>query len=281
MAHRVIRYAGSAVSLEYEGERAAGVVEYLFGFVRDERGNNSPPSAGYRVAPGREPGSLVLFRESEQCWEGEEEGVLAEQLLGAVCRDLVESSGGGLVFHAGALSWRGKAVVIPGAVAAGKTTLTLWLTRKGLRYLTDEMVFFEFRDLKVQAFARPLNLKKPSRKYLGGIFDFERHERDIITTSAGYLISPGLLDDAVSPARPPVGLFLFPRYSPEKDAEILSLSGAQTGLELIKCLVNARNLPDHGFGATSRLGASAPAYLLRYSRFDQIQSAVDRLLAEI
>ena len=45
----------------------------------------------------------------------------------------------------------------------------------------------------------------------------------------------------------------------------------------MSCNVNARNLPDGGFGAISALAQSAPAVALRYGAFDQLEGLGDTL----
>jgi hypothetical protein len=56
------------------------------------------------------------------------------------------------------------------------------------------------------------------------------------------------------------------------------LSAAQTALELMACNVNARNLPDHGFGIVTSFSRDVPAMLVRYGSFDQLEGAFDTLL---
>lgn len=56
------------------------------------------------------------------------------------------------------------------------------------------------------------------------------------------------------------------------------MTKAQTGLALMQCLINARNLPGHGFTEISRLAQTVPAYTMRYPGFEQVGEMVERLL---
>jgi hypothetical protein len=281
METRTLRYGGSAVTVEYEAGRPAEIVEFLFGSLAPAHGETRPPLTGYRVLAGKEPGTLALQMNRNTVYEGTDEGRLAELLMSGVCHDLADRSRGGLLIHAGAMAWRGKAVLLAGAVGAGKTTMALWLANRGLVYLTDEMVFAGYGSLTLKPFVRPLNLKSPSRKPLKDAFDFEAHAGDLMATPAGDLIPPAVLGTTGERDDLPPALFLFPRYVPGGDASLERLTGAQAGLELMQCLVNARNLPDHGFKAAVRLGASAPACRLSYGSFDQIAHRIDELLHSI
>ena len=61
--------------------------------------------------------------------------------------------------HAGAVGWRGHAIVLPGREGTGKTTLTAALVRAGATYLSDDFVPIDDRG-HVHPFPRPLALKR-------------------------------------------------------------------------------------------------------------------------
>ena len=63
--------------------------------------------------------------------------------------------------------------------------------------------------------------------------------------------------------------------------ELRRLSRAQAGLELMQCLINARNLPDHGFPEVTRLARAMPAYKMTYANFAQIEPHIFRLFGDI
>jgi hypothetical protein len=49
----------------------------------------------------------------------------------------------------------------------------------------------------------------------------------------------------------------------------------------MQCLINARNLPDHGFPEITRLARSVPAYKMTYANFVQVEPHIDLLLAAV
>lgn len=63
--------------------------------------------------------------------------------------------------HAGAVSWRGRAIVIPGRSMAGKTTLVRALLALGASHLSDEYAVIDAGGL-VHPYARPLSVRGPN-----------------------------------------------------------------------------------------------------------------------
>lgn len=270
--------------IECRGERAARIVDFLFRHVPAGEESDGAPGVTFRLAPGSQAGQLALYRDGELLCAGDCDAALAERLLGEVGLHLADRSQGGLLFHAGALAWGGQGLLLPGSIGAGKTTLTMWLALNGsagLEYLSDEMVFFPSGSQAMQSYTRPLNLKSPSRAALKDSFDFVGQAGRLLSTPYGDLISPELLGFAGPRPAPPLRLVMFPRYQVECDPLCRPLSKAQVGLALMECLVNARNLPEHGFREIARLARTAPAYRLRYSHFEQIGGPIEALLAMV
>jgi hypothetical protein len=143
------------------------------------------------------------------------------------------------------------------------------------------LVFVPWGAETLQTLARPLNLKRPARAALRDRFDVQAHAAHILSGPRADLIPPTLLkpDNVVS--EPPLRVILFPHYQPEVDFCWRPLSKAQAGLALMACLVNARNLPGHGFAEIARLARLAPAYALHYARFDPIVGPMDDVLRSL
>jgi hypothetical protein len=69
------------------------------------------------------------------------------------------------VVHAGAVAVDGRAIVLPGATMAGKSTLTLALVRAGAAYLSDEFAVFD-GDGRVHPYARPIAMRHGPDRYV-------------------------------------------------------------------------------------------------------------------
>ena len=75
-----------------------------------------------------------------------------------------------------------------------------------------------------------------------------------------------------------LGAFLFPRYSPQATFSWRRLSSAEVGMRLMSSLVNARNLPQHGFTWMMGIARQISAYELEYGGFDYLPADFADLL---
>lgn len=89
-----------------------------------------------------------------------------EGLLAVAARAAIERSPR-LLVHAGAVALDGQAVLFPGASGAGKSTMAAACVRRGLGYLSDEMVAVEPGTANVEGWSRPLMLTPWSIRALG------------------------------------------------------------------------------------------------------------------
>jgi hypothetical protein len=71
---------------------------------------------------------------------------------------MIESTQHRLFVHAGAVGWRGRAILIPGASHSGKTSLVAALLRAGATYFSDEYAALDAGG-RVHAYPRPLLLR--------------------------------------------------------------------------------------------------------------------------
>ena len=63
---------------------------------------------------------------------------------------------------------------------------------------------------------------------------------------------------------------VFPRFTEGSALNASPLSRAETGLGLMAGLINARNLPGHGFAEATRIARAIPAWRLEYGGFAQL-----------
>jgi hypothetical protein len=271
-----ITFAGVTFAVEYEGEAAARIIDFLYG--RLPPGAGGAPSLTYRLL--QQGSALHLYREGELIYRGADLPLCANLLLGQSCRHLASESREGMVFHAAVLVWQGLGLLLPGTIGAGKSTLAAWLVEKGLAYLTDELAFVPLGSDRVQGFTRPFNLKPPAldllRREAQGSVVCERW------SGPGFdMLSPECLGPVTAGAAPPLRRLLFPHYAPQSVPTVRRLTGGQAALALMGTLVNARNLPEHGLGEVARLAEQTVAYALHYSAFDQVEGAIDELLGEL
>ena len=158
--------------------------------------------------------------------------------------------------HAGAVGWRGRAILLPGRTFTGKTSLVAELVKAGATYYSDEYAVLDAAG-RVHPFAQPLAIRangtgeqtKVPVEQFGGI--------------AG--------------ARPlPVGMVLITHHRAGARWRARSLSAGQGVLEILRHTVAARRRPDEVFGTLRKVVARAR--VLKGARGEANQ-LVDELLS--
>ncbi len=279
MPTRLITFAGSTIAIEYKGPAASRIVEFLYRDI--PLGDQQPAHTTFRLLSSNGSQRFRLYRDEKLIHKGKTEAYVADILLGNTCYSLADQSQSGLLFHGAGLARQGLGLLMPGTMGAGKSTLTAWLLGRGFDYLTDELAYIPLGSLTMQTFPRPLNLKHPSRAVLNRQLDFSEQRTRILSSTTTDLVPAPLLNPNSKFSQPPLALIVFPKFQAGSDFVLTPLSKAQAGLALMECLVNARNLTDHGFSEIARLTRAVPAYRLSYASFDQIGDCLESLLEEL
>lgn len=126
-----------------------------------------------------------------------------------------------LFVHAGAVSWRNQAIILPGASHSGKTTLVQALLKAGASYYSDEFALFDSGG-NLHAFPRPLSIRQNS------------------TTTR---ISAAQLCVKQEAAPTPVAWVIVTRYQQGGDWHPRTLSRGEGMLALLQNTVAARRDP--------------------------------------
>jgi hypothetical protein len=126
--------------------------------------------------------------------------------------------------HAGAVGWRGRAIVIPGRSYSGKTSLVAELVRAGATYYSDEYAVLDLEG-RVHPYPQPLAMRKPG--------SYEQKNRPVEEIGG------------VAGSRPlPVGMVIVSKYETGARWRPSPLSVGQAVLELLANTVPARRKPE-------------------------------------
>ena len=143
--------------------------------------------------------------------------------------------------HAGAVSWRGRAILVPGRSFSGKSTLIKALLDAGAGYLSDEFAVLDERGW-VHPFARPLSLRRPGTA--------ERQEK----------IAPDQLGANVESGALPVGGVLVTEFQAGSSWSPRRLSPGETVLGLLAHTVAARRSPIRVLNALEAVALNAASF---------------------
>jgi hypothetical protein len=161
----------------------------------------------------------------------------------------------GVFLHAGAVAWRGRAIVLPGASRSGKTTLVAELVKAGAGYLSDE--FAVIRGDRVVPYPKPLSVRGPGR---GG------RQRPVAASALGGWHQRSAL---------PVGLVVLTTFEKGAAGRARRLPRGRALLALLSHAPAARVAPQEVLSALEGLVRSAP--VVRMKRGDA-RAEVRRIL---
>lgn len=181
-----------------------------------------------------------------------------------------------LIFHAAALGYRERGVILCGKSGSGKSTLAAWLTAAGMQYLTDEVISLPLDGEEISGFCRSVILKQGSafvwRNLAAG--------NNILHLDDGSAwVPPTLLNPAAVCASITPRILLFPQYTAGAPLRVQRLTPAEALFQLMQCLVNARNFTDGGMSAAARLARQVAVYSLTYSDIESAAQWITRTVS--
>jgi len=267
MTKAVISLHDQATELRYP-ENFQKHVELLFGPQ-----TQSPARRPRHVISVREvgPGHYSISGDIErQAGDDLSLTELFDALLEQVIHSLIDKLDSAVALHAASVGWRGKCILIAGPTGAGKTSLAGWFVANDFEFLTDELVVLPETGKMTLSFPRPLLAKSRADEVIAILARSGRSQT--VQTAANTIIC---LNQFSGNQQCEAGLIIFPRFAAGGELEIASVSPAMTGLKLMECNLNARNLADHGLATLAAFSRSTPALTLTYGSYEQLAGVVD------
>jgi hypothetical protein len=226
----------SLLGCEFEIRHAPAAV---WGAIRDRlppveiSAQTAPPLRRYSIAADGE--RFIVARARRRSSPASSVGTAAELVVDDVEVALSRALEGRILVHAGAVVWRGRAILLPGRSGSGKSELVAALVRAGAEYLSDEFAVLD-REGKVHPYPRPLALRRPSGT-----------SRIAVKTD----------DSASGPVA--VGGVAFLRYRAATEWAPHSISAGAAFLGLLQNTLSCRFRLDDARRILRRVVASAPA----------------------
>jgi len=183
---------------------------------------------------------------------------------------LVQSRPELLWFHAGAVAYRGGAVMISGLSGRGKSTLVTTLCANGWTYLSDDIVPLDPNSGKVIPFPQTPWVRENSGEELSpeGVQKLSKTEVN-------------LRPEAVCRDVVPINAIVFPTYSLNAKTKIIPCSPATAALELLQ---NCQNFIIHRQAAVRyicELVQTLPAFSLCFSQNNLATEMISRTYEKI
>lgn len=193
-----------------------------------------------------------LYKDGEKIVARATRKYAMERLDSTIRLTVAEFAVGRVFVHAGVVSLKGKALLIPARSFRGKTTLTAALVKRGALYYSDEYAVLD-KDGFVHPFARPLSIR-------GEIDDFKQIDYAVET-----------LGGTAGTEKIPVGMVLITEYKPNGKWKPKKMSSANGIIELINNTIPIRNNPQFSLEVLNRVANRAVFY--KSKRGDVFESA--------
>ena len=141
--------------------------------------------------------------------------------------------------HAGVVAWRGRALILPGASFAGKTTLVAELVRAGAMYYSDEYAVLDAEG-RVHPYARELAMRRDG-------------------SEAQSPLSVAALGGVSGSVPLPVSHVAFAEYAKGAAWKPLPVSPGMAALEMLRHAVPVQRTPERVMATLARMleGANA------------------------
>lgn len=259
-----VTFAGRTVDVVCYDDTGINVCNHLFNDIPETPAE--PAHHQFEIIPDGD--NYRLTSGSKTLYTGELVGDLAGHLVGDVIYHLTDKCDSGLVIHAAALHGHGITIAMPANSGSGKTSMCAWLLTQGFAYLTDELIHIPLNTQTLVPFTRPLNFKRPGFDLIKREFDIEAESDDSLWGSWASLVPHRKLGEPFEYHTPELTHLVFPKYDANDPAELKPISPARSGFALMECLVNARNLPGHGFQEVTRVTRGLKAFSVGYQSFD-------------
>ena len=207
----------------------------------------------------RQPGETLIWRTEPSC-ELDPQGVIDPcgplDLVQCLLRWAIARSTEWHAFHAGAVSRRGRGVLVLGPPAAGKSTLCVALAQRGFSLLSDEVSALDRRLCRLEGAPRALVLRPDVLGPLG-LRTAERGNRGVFAAS-------DLGIERSAWARPIA--VVRPRYSAgSSPARIRRVSAAEAVMSLFESSYSLTRWKVRGFDWILRAARQLPTYEVVYS----------------
>jgi hypothetical protein len=241
----------------YDACRSAAPPRHEFALLRHEHGRVSLLRDGHEVLHEVECGYAI----AQLAWEVNE---------GA------RTTTSHLLLHASAVERDGRVIVFPALQGVGKSTLVAALARRGLRYVTDEVVAIDPRNRTVDPYPKPISLRPGSWALFPDLQptlppDFDGYPQ--------WLIAPGAFgSDAVAPPGGRPDVIVFPERELAATSSLQSVPRAAALIELAQHTIRFATNDRSALGDLASVVARARCYRLPVDDLDRACEAVDGLV---
>ncbi len=232
---------------------------------------------GYTVSPGHDDANELALRLADEPVSTRTDRAAVVMALAHDVNFRALDGCPELAVHAGGVVWGNDAVVLPGVMEAGKSTLTAGLVRSGFGYLSDEAVLLDHESLLAKPYPKPISLDPGAWPLFPELRPGVELLKDACTDQQRQVPATALRPDCLAAASS-VGLIVFPRF---KRGARTTLSQITRGEALLELARNTFNLEQDGpakLDALADFVRNADCYRLEIGGLDSAVQLVRTLV---
>lgn len=203
-----------------------------------------------------ESGRDTLYRNGKTLFSREKREFSVESAASQIRLTVAEFAAERVFIHAGVVSWKDRAVILPGKSFWGKTSLTKSLVERGALYYSDEYAILD-REGILYPFPKMLSVRDEKN---------DQMQTDVPVERFG---------GRAGTEKIPVGMVLICEYSKKARWNPKILSAAQGVLEIIRHTVPIRQNPKFTLDVLNRVAASA---VIAKSKRPDAEKSADTIL---
>ncbi len=277
MPDKRISLAGHSVVVSCEDPAAQAMLDFMFEDVQEAHPSTVEARYAFDHSHSNSAPIWSIRRDNKSLYQNTSLTDTANFLMGEVLFDLISRNDQYMAIHAALLSDAQGGILLPGESGNGKSSLAIWMTLNGYQYHTDELVLIPPGSLQTRVFTRPFNIKSHGIDAIDKLIDIDQlapaaARGDFITMIPHRALNPDFDDTP-----PEICRIVFPSFDRQAQNNLMPLSPAAAGIELMKTNVIARNLPSHGFDQLLDIIKAVPAYKLSYRHFDALPALIGKL----
>jgi hypothetical protein len=263
---------GFTFTITASDSRLASHLHGLFAALR----TSAPAEHAYRVIAiqGGGPPTTALLLDGVRIGTAPD----PEALIRDIVHDLNQRASESrlLTIHAAGAEHAGMALMLPGAMEAGKTTLVAGLVRAGFGYLSDETVGIDFETGMAHPYAKPLSLDPGSWPLFPELepktsFATSSYKRD------QWQVAPDWIRAGAGVGPCPVGLLVFPSFETGANTRLEPLRRAAAVIELASCTFAFRDRGAAALDLIADVARGADCYRLTMGDLDRAVDLVTTL----
>jgi len=185
-----------------------------------------------------------------------------------------------LIIHSAVLEKNGKAIILPGAPGAGKSTLCAAMMLRGWRLLSDEMALISPSGQRVRPIPRPVALKNDSIEIIRAFDKSAVLGPKSYDTSKGTVAHLRPTHDCITRADEDVNVrfVIMPKYQKDSHTKFMQLAKPEMLNQLIRNSFNYNVMRESGFDAACKLLDQSECFDLVYSDLGDVIKHLDELV---